>query len=69
MSVVSVRLAKSLHEKLKSIASAEGISLNQYINLALTEKTAKEEADHWWRLRGGDITREEALSHLDKVDN
>jgi len=67
MSVVSVRLANSLHEKLKSLAKLDGISLNQFINLTLTEKTTKTEADYWWKHKGGDISREDALFQLDKV--
>lgn len=67
MSVVSVRLANSLHEKLKKLASKEGVSLNQFINLSLTEKATREEADYWWHKRGGDISRDEALSLLEKL--
>jgi hypothetical protein len=67
MSVVSVRLANSLHDKLKKIAVNEGVSLNQLINLSLTEKATRVEADHWWIQKGGDISREEALGLLNKV--
>ena len=67
MSVVSVRLSNSLHEKIKDLASSEGVSLNQFINLTLNEKATRIEADRWWSLRGGDITREESLSFLEKV--
>ena len=67
MSVVSVRLANSLHEKLRVLAKTDGISLNQFINLALVEKTAKIEADHWWKERGGDVTKNDMKNALKKI--
>jgi len=59
MSVVSVRLANSLHDKLRVLAKSDGISLNQFINLALVEKTAKLEANYWWNEKGGDVSANE----------
>ena len=38
MSTLSVRLPDSLHKKIKELAEKEGISMNQFINLAVTEK-------------------------------
>jgi predicted transcriptional regulator len=38
MSTLSVRLPDSLHEKLKQLAQQEGVSMNQLINLAVSEK-------------------------------
>ena len=67
MSGVSVRLSNSLHDKLKKMAEYEGVSLNQLINLSLTEKATRVEADYWWSKRGGDVSREKALSFLNKV--
>lgn len=38
MSTLSVRLPDSLHNKLKELAEKEGVSMNQLINLAVSEK-------------------------------
>lgn len=38
MSTLSVRLPDSLHKKLKELAEQEGVSMNQFITLAISEK-------------------------------
>ncbi|MEQ1843479.1 MAG: toxin-antitoxin system HicB family antitoxin [Verrucomicrobiales bacterium] len=38
MSNLSLRLPESLHRHLKQAAEADGISINQFINLAVAEK-------------------------------
>jgi len=38
MSTLSVRLPESLHKKLKELAEQEGVSMNQLITLAVSEK-------------------------------
>ena len=38
MSTLSLRLPDSLHEKIKSLAKSEGISINQFISSAAAEK-------------------------------
>ncbi len=40
MSTLSVRLPESLHRNLKQVAESDGISVNQFINLAVAEKLA-----------------------------
>ena len=40
MSVLSLRLPKSLYNQLREIARAEGVSMNQFVTLALAEKIA-----------------------------
>ncbi|HET6528299.1 MAG TPA: YlcI/YnfO family protein [Balneolaceae bacterium] len=40
MSTLSIRLPDSLHRKLKELAEKEGVSMNQFITLAVSEKTA-----------------------------
>jgi hypothetical protein len=40
MSTLSVRLPSSLHRHLKSLASREGVSMNQLISSAVGEKVA-----------------------------
>ena len=67
MSTLSIRLPRSLHEEIKSLACKEGVSMNQFIALAVAEKAAVlrttlllEE-----RLQAGDLERFTSL--LDKV--
>jgi predicted transcriptional regulator len=38
MSTLSVRLPESLHKKIKELAKQEGVSMNQFITLAVSEK-------------------------------
>ena len=38
MSVLSLRLPTSVHEQLRAVAAQEGISINQFITLAIAEK-------------------------------
>ena len=38
--VMSLRIPKTLHEQVKELARDEGISLNQFVMLALAEKVA-----------------------------
>lgn len=40
MSVLSLRLPNSLHEQLRELAKEDGISINQFVTLALSEKIA-----------------------------
>lgn len=48
MSSLNVRLPHYLHEQLRQLAQREGISMNQFITLAIAEKiTALESVDYW----------------------
>ena len=38
MTTLSLRLPESLHKRIKSLADQEGVSMNQFITLAVTEK-------------------------------
>ena len=38
MSTLSIRLPESLHKQVKELAKSEGISMNQFIALAVAEK-------------------------------
>ena len=40
MSTLSVRIPDSLHERVKQLSKKEGVSINHFITLALTEKTS-----------------------------
>jgi len=38
MSAISLRLSESLHKKVRELARREGVSINQFISIALAEK-------------------------------
>lgn len=38
MSTLSIRLPESVHRKLRDMADKEGVSMNQFISLAVSEK-------------------------------
>jgi hypothetical protein len=40
MSTLSLRLPESLHAKVRELASAEGVSINQFLTLAAAEKVS-----------------------------
>ena len=40
MSTISLRLPSSLHERVRDLAKKEGISINQFVATALSEKMA-----------------------------
>ena len=40
MNTLSVRLPESLHKRLKEMAKKEGVSMNQFITLAVSEKVS-----------------------------
>ncbi len=67
MSTLSIRLPRSLHEEIKALARKEGVSMNQFIALALAEKTAVLRTTQMLeqRLMPGDLEQFRAL--LDKV--
>ena len=44
MSTISLRLPESLHNRLRELASSEGVSMNQLVTLALAEKLSVLEA-------------------------
>jgi predicted transcriptional regulator len=69
MSTLSVRLPESLHKRLKDMADKEGVSMNQFITLAVSEKvTTLLTVDYLKeRAQKGDLKSFEEL--LDKVPN
>ena len=63
MSTMSIRLPDSLHERLKQMAQKEGISMNQFITLALSEKISALHTLDYLRDRAakGDLREFEAI--------
>jgi uncharacterized protein (DUF1778 family) len=67
MSALSLRLPKSLHEQLREVAHEEGISVNQFIMLAVAEKVASISAIEYLEKRAKRGSREKFLEILSKV--
>ena len=67
MSVLSLRLPKSLHEQLKELAQEEGISINQFIMLAVAEKVASISTIEYLEKRAKRGSREQLLAILHKA--
>ena len=58
MSALSVRLPDSLHKRLKELAVKEGVSINQLISLAVTEKVSALLTEDYLNLRAARASRE-----------
>ena len=67
MSTLSVRLPKSVHEQVKVLARAEGISMNQFIALAVAEKVAALQTVNYLEERAKRGSREKLLAVLAKA--
>ena len=67
MSKVSLRLPDSLHQRARVLAEQDGVSINYFITLALTEKVAVLENTGYLQERAvrGDV--DAALTILDKA--
>jgi hypothetical protein len=67
MSALSLRLPKSLHEQLRELSREEGISVNQFVMLAVAEKVASLSTIEYLEKRAGRGSREKLLGILQKV--
>jgi uncharacterized protein (DUF1778 family) len=67
MSALSLRLPKSLHEQLKELAQEEGISVNQFVMLAVAEKIAMISTIEYLEKRARRGSRENLLEILNKA--
>lgn len=45
MGALSIRLPDSLHDRVRKLADAEGISMNQFVMLAVAEKVTRLDVD------------------------
>jgi hypothetical protein len=60
-------LPKSLHEQLRELAQEDGISVNQFIMLAVAEKVASISTIEYLQKRAKRGSREKLLAVLDKA--
>ena len=67
MSALSLRLPKSLHEQLRELAQEEGISVNQFVMLAVAEKVAAISTIEYLEKRAKRGSRERFLEILSKA--
>ncbi|MDJ0756680.1 MAG: toxin-antitoxin system HicB family antitoxin [Ardenticatenaceae bacterium] len=67
MSVLSLRLPNSLHEEVRNLARDEGISINQFIMLAVAEKIASLRTSNYLEARAKRAGREDLLEILGKA--
>ena len=67
MSALSLRLPKSLHEQLREVAQEEGISVNQFVMLAVAEKVAALSTIEYLEKRARRGSRERLLEILNQA--
>ena len=67
MSALSVRIPKSMHEQLRELASEEGVSINQFVTLAIAEKIATLTTIEYLQQRAKLGSREKLLAALAKA--
>lgn len=67
MSTLSSHLPTSLHEQLRVLAEQEGISINQFITLAIAEKMATIDTKNYLQQRAARGSREKLLAVLAKA--
>ena len=69
MSTLSLRLPNSIHRHIKEIASQEGVSINQFISSAVSEKISAITTEDYLRQRANQADREEFKNILNNVPN
>lgn len=66
-SILSLRIPKTLHEQVRALAKDEGVSLNQFVMLALAEKVATLQTIDYLEQRAVRGSREKLLAILAKA--
>jgi len=69
MSTLSLRLPNSLHERIRRLAEAEGVSINQFIATAVAEKTAALLTDEYLSQRARKGSRTKFERALERIPN
>ncbi len=67
MSTLSLRLPKSLHDKVRELAAQDDISINQFITVAVAEKMSALVAEEYLTARAQRGSREKFRRVLAKV--
>lgn len=66
-SVLSLRIPKTLHNQVRELAEEEGVSMNQFVMLALAEKVATLQTLDYLAERAKRGSREDMLAILAKA--
>ena len=69
MSTLSLRLPESLHKPVRELARREGISINQFVAMAVTEKMSALLTEEYLEGRAKRGSREKFERAMDKVKN
>ena len=69
MSALSLRLPNSIHRHIKEIASQEGVSINQFISSAVSEKISAITTENYLAKRAKKADKTEFKMILDKIPN
>ena len=67
MSALSLRLPDSIHRHIKEIAQKEGVSINQFISSAVSEKISALLTEDYLKNRAKRARKKDFKSILDKV--
>jgi hypothetical protein len=67
MTTLSLRLPESLHKMAQELAQEEGISMNQFITLALSEKISALATETYLEERAARGSRDKFLAAMNKV--
>lgn len=67
MSALTVRLPNSLHEVLKDAADSDGVSVNQFISIAVAEKLSALKTYDLISIRGERADKEKFLKAMSEV--
>jgi hypothetical protein len=67
MSAISLRLPNSIHSRVKNLAKFDGVSVNQFITVALTEKLSVMNAADYFEEKANKGSREKFERVLSKV--
>ena len=67
MATLSIRIPGSVHTAVKNLAIADDVSINQFINSAISEKIAAYNTENYIKTRAERASKENFLEILDKV--
>lgn len=69
MSTLSLRLPKSLHERVRELAKSEGVSINQFITTAVAEKMSALMTDDYLEARARKASKAKFKKALKRIPN
>jgi hypothetical protein len=67
MSAISLRLPEHIHDRVRALAESEGVSINQFITVALAEKLSALMTEEYLGERAQRAGKAKFLRVLDKI--